>query len=157
MRWRIWRGCRRHLLLLHFRVAHRAGIHKDEFPDMPIRVLEPMPIHKPVVLWLVVSGPARGYRAVNHLIHLRPAFTGQAESTSVLCVAPQIFFGVNSLNFSSVRSITKMLSAAIMQVAVSSVNCRIELKAEFGEEFHGIYKIFYRQIHKNFCTHSFLL
>ena len=50
------------------------GIHKDEFPNIAIQVLESMSIHEAMVLGLIVSRPTGGDGLPHQFIDLAPAF-----------------------------------------------------------------------------------
>ena len=73
-------------------------------PDVAVEILESMAVHEAVIHRGFVGRAARGHGLADNLIDPRPILARQTDSTSVLFVASQIAFGVNSRNFACVNS-----------------------------------------------------
>src|SRR5215208_3511987 len=59
--------------------VHRAWLHINQLPNVTIQILEPVSIHKTMVLRLIVSGATGGDSFANHLIDICPALERQAD------------------------------------------------------------------------------
>ena len=66
-------------IVIVFGRSHCSRIHMYELPDMPVQVLEPVSIHKSMVLGLIVGGSAGCDRVTYHLIDFLTALAGQAN------------------------------------------------------------------------------
>src|SRR5262249_31686854 len=57
-------------------LPYRAGFHEEDFPNVPIEILEAVPVHEAMVLRLVVSVAAGGNRLTNCLVDLVAGIAG---------------------------------------------------------------------------------
>src|SRR3569833_1586051 len=55
------------------------GLHVDQFPDVPIRVLEAMAVHEAMVLGFVVGRTASSNGSAYHGVHRCPTVARQAD------------------------------------------------------------------------------
>jgi hypothetical protein len=57
-------------------LPYRAGFHEEDFPNVPIEILEAVPIHEAMVLRVIVSVAAGGNRLTNCLVDLVAGIAG---------------------------------------------------------------------------------
>src|SRR5215510_2637312 len=65
--------------LVYSILFYGARFHIDQLPDVAIKVLEPMLVHKSMILGFIVGCSAGGHRLANQFIDFFPALPGQTH------------------------------------------------------------------------------
>src|SRR5919109_347356 len=115
-------------------LVHRAWLHVNQFPNVAIEVLKSMSIHKTVILWFIVGGPAGGDCLVNHFIDFFSALRGQTHKHFCTFRGITDFFGSKSLELILSQQHDEYVRAHNHASGRLVSKLRIEFEIEFSKE-----------------------
>src|SRR3569833_1943797 len=133
------------------------GLHVDQFPDVPIRVLEAMAIHEAMVLGFVVGRTASSNGSAYHGVHRCPTVARQADQHFRMSHGIAYRLGREALEAIAYQQHDEDV------VADDHASCRVvgellvEAEAELGEESDRTPEVGNGQIDEYLGGHGILL